>query len=210
METDFYSRLAFFLMILYLIMMRVCFNLMLKKRGSGYLTRKKSLANEGKKIFVFKVVISIILTLIIIGYLFNLRFVKIFTLSTLMLLKWTGFIIGGISLLFWTWAQLVLGNDWRVNYQLNENHKLITNGPYRKIRHPLYTAMIIWCIGISILTTNLIFIGFSLLSITFLLIRIPKEEKMLIDKFGNEYKEYIKRTGRFFPKIKRDSLNNCK
>lgn len=172
METDFYSRLAFFLMVLYLIIMRVYFNVMSRRWG-------KSFSDEGRNKFALRILILLVLIIVSIGYIFNLQFVNIFTLSTLMLLKWTGFIIGGISLLYWTWVQIVLGNLWPANLLYGDARAsgLITNGPYKTIRHPLSIAMIFWSFGISILTTNLLFIGFSLCSIILLLLRIPKEEK---------------------------------
>jgi len=58
-----------------------------------------------------------------------------------------------------------------------------------------------WFVCLSLLTANWIFIGARVLTLAGLLWRTPKEEQMMIESFGGEYKEYIKRTGRFFPKF---------
>jgi protein-S-isoprenylcysteine O-methyltransferase Ste14 len=58
-----------------------------------------------------------------------------------------------------------------------------------------------WCIALSLLTANWIFVAVCALSAGGLLWRVPKEEKMMIEAFGEEYKVYMQRTGRFFPRI---------
>jgi protein-S-isoprenylcysteine O-methyltransferase Ste14 len=55
-------------------------------------------------------------------------------------------------------------------------------------------------IGIALVTANWVFIVFALVMIASMVARVPKEEQMMIEKFGEEYKAYMQRTGRFFPK----------
>jgi protein-S-isoprenylcysteine O-methyltransferase Ste14 len=61
--------------------------------------------------------------------------------------------------------------------------------------------MLGWCVALSLLTANWIFVAVCVLSILGLIWRVPKEEQMMIEAFGEEYKDYMKRTGRFFPKF---------
>jgi protein-S-isoprenylcysteine O-methyltransferase Ste14 len=56
-------------------------------------------------------------------------------------LRWIGFVIGLISVIFWTWVQSVLDVQWSAQLQLVKDHHLITSGPYARIRHPLYAGL---------------------------------------------------------------------
>jgi protein-S-isoprenylcysteine O-methyltransferase Ste14 len=62
--------------------------------------------------------------------------------------------------------------------------------------------MFIWVIGLALFTANLVFALMALLTITVLILRVPKEEKMMIEQFGDEYKKYMQITGRFFPRFR--------
>jgi protein-S-isoprenylcysteine O-methyltransferase Ste14 len=116
-------------------------------------------------------------------------------------LRWLGFGVGVVGVLFWTWTQVVLDTQWSAQLQLSKDHQLITSGPYARIRHPLYTSMIGWCLAVSLLTANWIFIGISTLAIAGVILRVPREEQMMVEKFGDRYREYLTHTGRFFPKL---------
>ena len=96
----------------------------------------------------------------------------------------------------------MLGKYWSPQLQVQKEHKIITSGPYRVIRHPIYTAMFIWVIGLALFTASLVFALLALLTIIVLILRIPKEEKMMIEQFGDEYKKYMQITGRFFPRFR--------
>jgi protein-S-isoprenylcysteine O-methyltransferase Ste14 len=115
-------------------------------------------------------------------------------------LRWVGFALGIASLVFWTWTQVALGRNWSPQLQLREEHHLVTSGPYARIRHPLYTAMFGYGASIALVTANWVFVILTAAMIVAIIARIPREERMMIDKFGEEYKVYMKRTGRFFPK----------
>ncbi len=89
-----------------------------------------------------------------------------------------------------------------ITREIKDSHALITNGIYKTIRHPMYSSFALWSIAQCLLLQNYI-AGFSTLFIDIIMyfIRIPKEEQMMIDQFGEEYREYMKQTGRLFPKI---------
>jgi protein-S-isoprenylcysteine O-methyltransferase Ste14 len=69
------------------------------------------------------------------------------------------------------------------------------------MRHPLYSGMLLWTGGLVLLTANWIFAIFAALMCGAFIDRVPKEEQMMIDEFGEEYREYMKRTRRFLPKF---------
>ncbi len=85
--------------------------------------------------------------------------------------------------------------------KIRKNNTLITMGPYKYIRHPLYTTFYTLVIGQGILLSNLVVELAGLLAVSFLcLVRIKSEEEMMLEVFGTEYQEYVKRTGRLVPK----------
>jgi protein-S-isoprenylcysteine O-methyltransferase Ste14 len=112
-----------------------------------------------------------------------------------------GFVLGVCSLGLWTWAQVALGALWSPNLMLRKGHRLITTGPYARIRHPLYAGMIGWSYGLGLVSANWIFVILAALVSTVFVLRIPREERMLVKEFGEEYRNYALRTGSIFPKL---------
>jgi len=76
----------------------------------------------------------------------------------------------------------------------------VTTGPYARVRHPMYTSMFGWGMALALVTAHWIFVVLAVLAIAGLIARVPREEQMMIEEFGEEYKAYRQRTGRFFPK----------
>jgi protein-S-isoprenylcysteine O-methyltransferase Ste14 len=110
-------------------------------------------------------------------------------------------ISSGISLFFW--AHVHLGKNWSpiIEKKFAKSKEFVKSGPYKYVRHPIYTASFIILFGFFMLTANWILTGIPLvILILFYLSKIPREEKELINNFGREYKEYMKRTGGLFPK----------
>jgi protein-S-isoprenylcysteine O-methyltransferase Ste14 len=108
--------------------------------------------------------------------------------------------IGTDILILWILASL--GKNISAALKVRESQQLVTHGPYRYVRHPLYSAGLLLFFSIALISSNW-FLG--LIGISFQLfimyIRTPLEEEMLIEHFGEEYLNYIKRTGAHFPKI---------
>ena len=86
--------------------------------------------------------------------------------------------------------------------ELGEEHKLVTTGPYSRIRHPMYTYFYIMVIATAAISANLVvgLVGITVWTI-FYFIRVGDEENLLLEQFGEEYEEYMKRTGRLLPKL---------
>jgi protein-S-isoprenylcysteine O-methyltransferase Ste14 len=95
-----------------------------------------------------------------------------------------------------------LGTNWSVTLQIREQHRLITEGIYRRIRHPMYSSLFLYSIGQLLVLPNW-FAGPSYL-VTFGLLfalRLGGEERMMLDEFGDAYASYMKRTKRIVPGI---------
>jgi len=95
-----------------------------------------------------------------------------------------------------------LGRNWSSTLQIVEGHSLVTDGVFRHIRHPMYTAHLLWAIAQALLLQNWIAgLAFLVASVPLYLRRIPAEEQMMLEHFGEEYREYMKRTGRLIPRL---------
>ncbi|MCZ6444949.1 MAG: isoprenylcysteine carboxylmethyltransferase family protein, partial [Planctomycetota bacterium] len=82
------------------------------------------------------------------------------------------------------------------------HHTLVTGGPYRWVRHPLYSSGVVLCTAYVLLTANWFILLMCGLAFAVLLVRTSKEEANLIKKFGDEYRAYMSRTGRFLPRLR--------
>lgn len=97
-----------------------------------------------------------------------------------------------------------LGRNFAPNLMIREEHQLITNGIFRTIRHPMYLAHWLWALAQALLLQNWI-AGLSMLVAFWPLYsyRVLREEYMMCDRFGDEYRDYMGRTGRIFPRLSR-------
>lgn len=117
-------------------------------------------------------------------------------------LRWTSG--GGLLLIYlalFVWAHQVLGKHWSGILELHEDHALIESGPYRMVRHPMYSAFFLSCFGTFFLTANWFLAGLYFLGVAFMYFsRVSAEEEMMIGQFGDAYREYMGRTGRLIPR----------
>ncbi|MDD1753222.1 MAG: isoprenylcysteine carboxylmethyltransferase family protein [Methanotrichaceae archaeon] len=117
-------------------------------------------------------------------------------------LRWlgAGFIVTG-DLLF-IWSHRALGRNWSPFLEIRKGHVLVIEGPYRFIMHPMYAAIFLIGMGVSLLSANWLIALAYMFPVTIMyLIRVADEEEMMIEQFGNEYKEYMLRTGRLIPRL---------
>jgi len=115
---------------------------------------------------------------------------------------WAGAaLFAGALLMLWR-SHADLGANFTPVAVVQEGQRLVTTGVYRYIRHPMYAAHFLWAFAQPLLLWNWI-AGFALL-ITFIplyYVRVPVEEGVLAGRFGEEYREYMERTGRVVPKF---------
>ncbi len=138
----------------------------------------------------------------IILYLLYLPWILWFQLSYLIWIRWLALPIAILCVPALYWSHCTLGKQYSASLEIQSNHKVITDGPYSRVRHPMYTIFIVFSIAMALLTLNLLIIFFSILiSISFPSVA-KQEELMLIDTFGDEYRTYMKRSGRFLRKLR--------
>ncbi len=204
MSTESTFRMAFVFLLAALLTMRLYFMVKVRRSGERILPGEEAIKREGGNVFfIFRVVFFLALVAFLGMYIAGMAWLNDFMFNLPGWLRWLGFAIGILSVAFMTWTQVTLDTQWSAQLQLVKGHHLITTGPYARVRHPLYSSMFGWGAALSLLTANWIFVGMCILAIIGLILRIPKEEKMMIDAFGDEYRDYMLHTGRFFPKWQR-------
>jgi protein-S-isoprenylcysteine O-methyltransferase Ste14 len=116
-------------------------------------------------------------------------------------------LIAGIACLFaglWLFyhAHADLGANWSVTLKVRQEHRLITNGVYRRIRHPMYTAFLVYSVGQALVIPNWV-AGPSCLVVFAILFtfRVGAEERMMLAKFGDAYAAYMLRAKRLVPGV---------
>jgi protein-S-isoprenylcysteine O-methyltransferase Ste14 len=125
-----------------------------------------------------------------------------FPIGRMLIIPYTGLILIIIGMIFRFIAVWSLGRLFTVDVTIRENHAIKKDGLYKIIRHPSYSGMLLSFIGFGISLNNWISIFIITILVTIgLLYRIKIEEKLLIDQFGSEYKEYMKSTYRLIPFI---------
>ncbi|MEM7108559.1 MAG: protein-S-isoprenylcysteine O-methyltransferase [Bacteroidota bacterium] len=152
-----------------------------------------------EKVLLFLVFIGMMISPLIYVFTGILDFAN-YTLP--LVFQWAGVLF--IVLFVWLFyrSHKDLGQNWSVSLEIRDEHTLVSSGVYRKIRHPMYTAIWCWVIGQSLLLHNYIagLSGILTFGLMYLL-RVGPEEQMMEKTFGEQYKVYKTKTGRLLPKF---------
>jgi len=117
-------------------------------------------------------------------------------------LRWTGVGLGLISIPLFLWAHHSLGKEFNYPGAIKEEQTLVITGLYQWVRHPIYTSYFIWTLAFLLISTNgLIAIIWLMLSLA-IASNVGLEESALIEKFGEAYRDYMGRSGRFLPRLR--------
>jgi len=116
-------------------------------------------------------------------------------------LRWAGVGLALIAGSLLVWMFRTLGRNLTDTVVTRKYHTLVTTGPYRWVRHPLYSSAALAIIGNSFIAANWFIFVAGCLALLMLVIRTRKEEQNLIAKFGDDYRNYMQRTGRFVPRL---------
>jgi protein-S-isoprenylcysteine O-methyltransferase Ste14 len=155
---------------------------------------------EGSALLLLRSIFGLSLWGGILGYMINPAWMAWASLPLPQWARWTG---AGIMLLFFPtiyWLFSSLGKNITPTTAIRAEHTLVRTGPYRWVRHPLYTFGFLFFLGFCLLSAN----GFVMLAILggaiVMAARTPIEEARLIEKFGDDYRQYMSETGRYFPR----------
>jgi protein-S-isoprenylcysteine O-methyltransferase Ste14 len=111
-----------------------------------------------------------------------------------------GALLYGAAMWVFRRTHKALGRNWSITLEIREKHELVSGGPYALIRHPMYTSFLLMGLGQAFLLSNWVVglagvIGFAIL----FFLRVDKEERMMLELFGPQYRAYMDRTKRIIP-----------
>ena len=115
-------------------------------------------------------------------------------------LRWVGLALVVLGIAFALWAIATLGRHYDLELEIHRDHELVRSGPYRFVRHPVYTGLALHFAGACLATGNLVLIAGTLL-VTFpaLYLRARTEERLLRERFGATYDAYARDVGMLVP-----------
>lgn len=117
-------------------------------------------------------------------------------------LQWLGVVLGIAVVSAAHWVLRSLGRNVSETVLTKSQHELVTHGPYRWIRHPLYTTGITLFVAIGLMNASWLILLLALvIAVLMRIIVIPLEERQLLEKFGDDYRAYMARTGRLLPRM---------
>ncbi|MGH7381275.1 MAG: isoprenylcysteine carboxylmethyltransferase family protein [Candidatus Methylomirabilales bacterium] len=123
-------------------------------------------------------------------------------------LRWTGVGVGVIAGALLIWTLRSLGKNLTDTVVTRREHTLVTSGPYRWVRHPFYVSLALCVAANSLATANWFILASGALLFILIVIRTRKEEELLLTRFGDAYRGYMERTGRFLPQIGRGKVSS--
>jgi protein-S-isoprenylcysteine O-methyltransferase Ste14 len=113
-----------------------------------------------------------------------------------------GIALAVLGIVLTVWAQLDMGDSWRVGVDESETTALVHTGMFGRVRNPIYTAMLTFDLGIALLTPNLVTIAGLIFAVAALELQVRRvEEPYLRDKHGAAYRGYTASVGRFIPGV---------
>lgn len=117
-------------------------------------------------------------------------------------LRWIGVVLATMAGGLLLWAFRRLGKNLTDTVVTRREHTLVTQGPYRWVRHPFYVSVTMFVLGTALIAANWFFLVVGSLVVALLILRTPREEERLLARFGDSYRAYRDRTGRFVPNIR--------
>lgn len=115
-------------------------------------------------------------------------------------LRIAGAVLAAAGLLLLGWSTRTLGDNYHSVLHVRDGHELVTAGPYARVRHPIYTALYATFVGLSLLSASWLVALSGLGGLTVVVaIRLPGEERLMLERFGPVYAAYMARTNRFVP-----------
>ena len=139
----------------------------------------------------------------ILAYLANPRLLRWSAFEVAVPVRWLGILISCLGVAGEIWAAVSLGASYSPLLRVAEERAVITAGPYRWIRHPLYAFWLPAMAGWGVAAGNwFILVSGAVLILILMILRAPREEAMMVEGFGEAYRLYMTRTGPFVPRLR--------
>lgn len=117
-------------------------------------------------------------------------------------MRWIGVPVGIVAAVLLIRTFRALGPNLTDTVVTRKRHTLVTDGPYRWVRHPFYVAFGLAVVANGLVTANVFLAAAGGLGFTLIVIRTAREEENLVERFGDHYRGYMERTGRFLPRLR--------
>lgn len=124
------------------------------------------------------------------------------SLPDALVLGWAGFVAALLGMLVTSWSRIALGRYWTDKVIVQEEHQLIRTGPYSCMRHPLYSGVLLAVLGTAVVLGEIRgLLSFVILLVNYT-IKAKREERILAERFGTEFKTHVARTGFLLPRFR--------
>ena len=170
----------------------------IKSQATG---EKLDRRQEGIFILVTLRPIGIAFMAVLVTYMINPALMAWSSVALSNWLRWSGVVIGITGGLLLAVTFKTLGKNLTDTVVTRAAHTLVTRGPYRWVRHPFYLATALAVVANTLVTANWFLALTGGITFGLLVLRTRIEEEKLIERFGEDYKEYMKRTGRLLPRL---------
>jgi protein-S-isoprenylcysteine O-methyltransferase Ste14 len=199
MNTESAFKVVFWTLLVLMFLMRFWFGFRVWRAGERLSADRAAHQRECPWAHAVEYVFFLLLAAVVLDFCFQGGNLRRFAFPAPGWLRWAGLGLGITSVGLFAWTHTVLGRFWSPYLQLRPGHRLIAVGPYARIRHPMYSAIVGWMMSLGLVGATSIPLVFAVLAALHFLLRIRGEEKMMLQQFGDEYREYMKRTGRLLP-----------
>ena len=173
------------------------------RRGSGrvFSLKKDDATREGRFKIILNVATFVLLAAAVGFYAADATVLRPFLAPFPQWLRWLGVGLGTLGVAGLIGVHRALGKYWSPYLRLQDDHRLVTDGPYRWVRHPMYSVLIGLMIALGLISANWLIILLCAFRIAVLYARIGNEEAMMISRFGDQYRAYMRTTGRLVPRL---------
>ena len=161
---------------------------------------------ESKRQVALHAILGLLGYLVLLLYVLAPRSLAWAALSLPAAVRWLGAGLGVVALVLLTWVHHTLGQNFSAILHVRQGHQLVMNGPYRWVRHPMYTVFFLFVLSWFLVSANW-FLGLLWLAVVTAVVamRVAHEEAVMLDQFGEQYRHYMQSTGRFLPRLTRRS-----
>ncbi len=168
------------------------------RKASGTIPRR----HEGGLFLALRMLVALPLLLSLLAHVLRPQWMAWSTVDLAPPWRWAGAVVGVLNLPLLYWVFDHLGKNVSETTLTKDEHELVTSGPYRWVRHPLYTAGTLLLASCSLLTASWLIAALTALAVVLIsALVMPREERALVAKFGDRYRQYQQQTGRWLPKI---------
>ena len=196
-------KLLFLVLFVLILIVRAYFGIKQRRMGqSSYSVSEKAVAREGRWSLLLRPTMFLFMLGLIVLYFIEPSGSAWLYLTLPSWLRFSGVLLGVGGILLLVWVHRTLGMQWSTTLQFREGHTQNTSGPYEFIRHPMYASLFLFFIGLSIVSSFWPLMALVVIFLLFFIRIMRREEAMMIDQFGEEYRVYMKSTGRFLPKLR--------